>query len=121
MVPTLGYGVDTCGGAAVAAFGSCFGVSALAASRTGWEAGSLCGEIEVLEKEWAKEVLVLLDTFGCGGQGALTGGGGMLESIAVVAHGVVASRDLTRPLVLRGEGAIRKSTRVCSAPELLET
>ena len=77
--------------------------------------------MEVLEKEWAKEMLVLLGTFGCGGKGALTGGGGMLEPIVVVADGGAAGRDLARPLVLRGEGPVRKSTSLCSAPELLET
>ena len=75
--------------------------------------------MEVLEKEWANEILVLLGTFGCGGRGALVGGGGMPRLGAVAADEVPARRDLARPLVLRGEGPERKFTSLWSAPEVL--
>ena len=69
----------------------------------------------------ANDILVLLVTFRCGGMGSLVGGGGMPGLGAVAADGVAARRDLARPLVLRGEGKVRKSTSLCSAPEVLET
>ena len=72
--------------------------------------------MEVLEKEWARVMLVLLGTFGCGGRGALVGGGGMPRLGAVAVDGVAARRDLARPLVLRREGPERKSTSLWSAP-----
>ena len=78
--------------------------------------------MEVLEKEWANEMLVLLGTFiGFKCEGALVGGGGMFGALTRAADGVAAVLDLDMPLVWRGDGFLRKVTRACSAPELLES
>ena len=43
----------------------------------------------------------------------------MIAALGRTADGV-AARDLDRPLVLRGDGPLRKSSNACIAPELLE-
>ena len=66
----------------------------------------LCGEMEVLEKEFDREdeVLVILEVvvaLPC--KRALEGGGGMIVSFDEVVGASAALVDLARPLVLRGE------------------
>ena len=55
--------MDTCSESCVVTGGSSVEVAARMALPLGWVAASLFGDMEVLEKDWANEMLVLLGTF----------------------------------------------------------
>ena len=115
--------MDTCEEAAVAVLVACFGESAVVVSHAGWVAGSLGGEMEALENEWRREdeLVGIGVEVGSPAKGVLGGGGGMLGASADAIGVAAAFRVLARPLVLRGEWALRKMARVRRAPEVFET